>query len=75
MSEERERENLKKKKKKKQPFTKNLYFQNLEKDGGLASHRWVWSQPKKKKRAETDPFREKTERQKLLEKQDNPWKE
>ena len=27
------------KEKKKKPFTKNLYFQNLEKDGGLASHR------------------------------------
>ena len=56
MLEERERENLKKKKKK-NPFTKNLYFQNLEKDGGLASHRWVWSQ--QKKRAETGLFRGK----------------
>ena len=61
------------KKKKKNPFTKNLYFQNLEKDGELTSHKWVWSQPEK--RAETDPFREKTERQKLLEEQGNPWKE
>lgn len=65
MSEERQ-------KKKTKRFTENLYFQNLEKDGGLASHRWVWSQ---QKRAETGPFREKTERQELLEEQGNPWKE
>ena len=69
MSEERERE----KKRKKKPFTKNLYFQNLEKDGGLASHRWVWSQQKKK--LKQVHLGEKTEMQELLEEQGNPWKE